>query len=169
MISDYSAKTRKTAVLGMFLALALIMGYIESLLPPLSGIPGVKLGLSNIVTLITMEVFGKKEALVVLLLRIVLSGLLFGNMFSMVFSLSGGLLAFAAMGAGSMFKALSITGVSMLGGVFHNIGQLIAAAIVVDELKIAYYGPVLLISGLLTGFVTGLIAKIVLSYIRKAL
>ncbi len=169
MISDYSLKTKKTAVLGMFLSLALIMGYIESLLPPVSGIPGVRLGLSNIVTLITMEAFGKKEAFIVLLLRILLSGLLFGNMFSILFSLSGGLLAFAAMGTGSMFKVLSVTGVSMLGGVFHNIGQLIVAAIVVDELKIAYYGPVLLISGLLTGFVTGLIAKTVLNYIRKAL
>ncbi len=158
---------QRTGILGMFLALALIMGYIESLLPPLSGIPGVKLGLSNIVTLITMELFGKKEAFIVLILRILLSGFLFGNMFSILFSFSGGLLAFVAMGVGAGIKGLSIIGVSMLGGVFHNVGQLLAAAFLINELKMAYYGPVLLVSGLLTGFAIGIIAKMVLDILHK--
>ncbi len=162
-------KIKKTAYLGLLLSAALITGYIEFLLPPISGIPGVKLGLSNIVTLITMELFGKKDAFLVLISRILLSGLLFGSIFSLIFSLSGGLLAFGAMALSSRIREISITGVSILGAVAHNMGQLIAAVFLVKELKIIYYGPLLLFFGLLTGFLTGMIAGLVIRPLRAAI
>ncbi|HAG68570.1 MAG TPA: heptaprenyl diphosphate synthase [Lachnospiraceae bacterium] len=158
---------KRTAYLGMLLAASLIIGYIESLLPPLSGIPGVKLGLSNITTLITMELFGRKEALTVLVLRIILSGLLFGNLFSIIFSLCGGLCAFLAMAASGSISGFSIIGVSMLGGSFHNIGQLIAAVFMVKGLRLQYYGPVLMVSGLFTGFFIGFLTKLILLRINN--
>ncbi len=179
----------------MLLSLALILSYIESLLPDFTGIPGVKLGLANSMTLITMEIYGRREAFIVLILRILLTGLLFGNMFGILFSLSGGLLAFLAMavsygirGNDSSFGSarhetepvpksmpdfaerhgagFSIIGVSILGAVFHNIGQLCAAAFIVKELKIVYYGPVLLVSGLFTGFLVGFLAKLILPRLK---
>ncbi len=153
---------KRVSYLGLFLAISLVISYIEAILPPLSGIPGVKPGLSNIVTLITLKLFGKKDAFIVLIARILLSGLLFGNAFSFVFSLSGGLLAMAVMSVSIGLEKLSLMGVSMLGGVFHNLGQLAAAAFLIKQLKIAYYGPVLMVSGLIAGALTGFIATLLI-------
>ena len=157
---------KRISYLGLLLAAALIIGYIESLLPPLSGIPGVKLGLSNIVTLITMRLFGNKEAFIVLILRILLSGLLFGNLFGIIFSLSGGLPAFAAMWAADQSKRFSLIGISVFGGVTHNVGQLAAAVLIVKQPGLVYYAPVLLISGLICGLLTGFAAKLILNRLR---
>jgi heptaprenyl diphosphate synthase len=153
---------KRVSYLGLFLSVSLVISYIEAILPPFIGIPGVKPGFSNIVTLITLKLFGKREAFLVLTARILLSGLLFGNGFSFVFSLSGGLLAMAVMSAAVSFKSLSLIGVSMLGGVFHNLGQLVMAAVLIKQLKIAYYGPVLLVSGLIAGALTGCTAALLI-------
>ena len=153
---------KRVSYLGLLLSISLVISYIEAILPPLSGIPGVKPGLSNIVTLITLKLFGRKEAFIVLISRILLSALLFGNGFSLVFSLCGGLLAMAAMSVSAGFERLSLIGVSILGGVFHNLGQLFAAAFLIKQLKIAYYGPVLMVSGLMAGALCGFIASLLL-------
>lgn len=149
----------KVAYFGVFTALALIFSYVETLIPIHLGIPGVKLGLANLIIVITLYKMGTKEAYVLSVVRVVLAGFIFGNMFSILYSMSGGLLSLSVMTLLKKTNKFSVMGVSMAGGVFHNIGQILMAAIVLDSLSITYYLPVLLISGVLTGFLIGFIAN----------
>ena len=149
----------KVAYLGVFLALALICSYVESLIPFYFGIPGVKLGLTNLVVVLMLYCVGAKEALLISVLRVVLSGFLFGNMFSILYSLAGGLLSFIVMVLLKKIAKSSMVFVSVCGGIFHNVGQLIVAAIVVENYNIFYYFPILLLAGFLTGFLIGIAAQ----------
>ena len=153
---------KKTAYLGVYLALALICSYVESLIPFYFGIPGVKLGLTNIVVVLMLYCVGTKEALAVSTLRIVLAGFLFGNMFSILYSLAGGILSLIVMGILKKTGKFTVVGVSVCGGVFHNVGQLAVAMAVVQTYEVGYYFPVLLIAGLLTGMLIGMISAEVL-------
>lgn len=150
---------RKTAYLGMFLALALICSYIESLIPFHFGIPGVKLGLTNIVVIMMLYLIGAKEAFIISILRIVLAGFMFGNPFSILYSLSGGCLSFVVMLLLKRTNILQIVSISVCGGIFHNIGQLIMASVVVDNYNLFYYMPILFLSGFVTGFLIGILAR----------
>lgn len=145
--------------MGVFLALALICSYVESLIPISFGIPGVKLGLTNIVVVLMLYCIGAKEALVVSVCRIVLAGFLFGNLFSILYSLAGGLLSFLIMWAVKRTGKLGILPVSVCGGIFHNIGQLAVAALVVENYNVFYYLPVLLLAGAATGLAIGVVAQ----------
>ncbi len=150
---------KKTAYMGIFLALALICSYIETLIPFHIGIPGVKLGLTNIVIVWALYLLGTKEALAISVMRIVLSGMMFGNAFSIAYSLAGGLLSFIVMfplKKTGKFKCISV---SIAGGIFHNIGQLLVAAAIVQNLSVFYYIPILFISGTVTGLVIGVISQ----------
>jgi len=149
----------KVAYFGVFTALALIFSYVETLIPIHLGIPGVKLGLANLIIVITLYKMGVKEAYILSVVRVVLAGFIFGNMFSILYSMAGGLLSLTVMIFLKKTDKFSIMGISMAGGVFHNIGQLIMAAIVLESLSITFYLPVLLISGVLTGFLIGFIAN----------
>ena len=146
---------KKTAYLGLFLALALICSYIESLIPFYFGIPGVKLGLTNIVVVMMLYCIGAKEALLVSLLRIVLAGFMFGNMFSILYSLAGAALSLTVMTFMKKKSGFSILGISVAGGVSHNIGQLIIAGLITMTSGLIYYAPALLISGVITGLLIG--------------
>lgn len=145
--------------MGVFLALALICSYVESLIPISFGIPGVKLGLTNIVVVLMLYCIGAKEALAVSVCRIVLAGFLFGNLFSILYSLAGGLLSFFIMWAVKRTGKLGILPVSVCGGIFHNIGQLAVAALVVENYNVFYYLPVLLLAGAATGLAIGVVAQ----------
>lgn len=149
----------KTAYLGMFLSLALICSYIESLIPFYFGIPGVKLGLANLVTVVMLYLGGVKEAFFISVLRILLAGFLFGNPFSILYSLSGGILSFFVMVLLKKSNKLKAVSVSVAGGIFHNIGQLLAASAVVENYNLFYYAPVLLAAGFATGLLIGLLAQ----------
>ena len=149
----------KTAYLGMFVSLALILSYVESLIPFYFGVPGVKLGLPNLVTVVTLYCIGAKEALLASLLRILLAGFLFGNPFSILYSLSGGMLSFAAMLLLKRTKKFHPISVSVMGGIFHNIGQICIAAAVVENYHIFFYLPILLLAGFLTGLVIGILSQ----------
>lgn len=157
----------KVAYFGVFTALALIFSYVETLIPIHLGIPGVKLGLANLIIVITLYKMGIKEAYILSVMRVVLAGFIFGNMFSILYSMSGGLLSLTVMIFLKRTEKFSVMGISMAGGVFHNIGQLIMAAIVLESLSITYYLPVLLISGVLTGFLIGFIANEMLKRLVK--
>ncbi len=149
----------KVAYMGVFLALALICSYVESLIPISFGIPGVKLGLTNIVVVLMLYCIGAKEALAVSVCRIVLAGFLFGNLFSILYSLAGGILSFLIMWAVKRTGKLGILPVSVCGGIFHNIGQLAVAAFVVENYNVFYYLPVLLLAGAATGLAIGVVAQ----------
>lgn len=150
---------RKTAYIGLFLAVALICSYIETLIPFSFGIPGVKLGLTNIVIVLMLYTVGTKESLLVSVLRVILVGFLFGNLFSILYSLAGGLLSFVVMALLKRMDKLGCVSVSVAGGISHNIGQILVAAFIVNNFNIMFYIPVLLIAGLLTGLVIGILAQ----------
>lgn len=155
--------SRKTAFCGLVLALAFMAGYVESLIPVVIAIPGIKLGGANSVILILLYMVGVKESFIVNISRVVLSGFLFGSMSSILYSLSGAILSLLIMTLLKKTDRFSISGVSMAGGVAHNIGQLTIAALVLETSAVWYYLPVLIISGSLTGlligFLTGEIRK----------
>lgn len=150
---------RKTAELGFFLAVALILSYVESLIPITFGIPGIKLGLPNMIVVLLLfgQRYGAKEALLVNSMRIVLSGFLFSNLYAILYALAGAVFSFVAMLIGKRLRCFSVIGVSVLGGVFHNIGQAVVAMFVVETFAVSYYIPFLIVAGTITGAVLGLI------------
>lgn len=156
----------KAAYFGVFTALALIFSYVETLIPFQFGIPGVKLGLANLIIVIVLYKTDWKEALLLSVVRIVLAGFIFGSLFSILYSLAGGILSLAVMALLKKKDSFSVMGVSMASGVTHNVGQLIVAMIVVETYQVGYYLPVLLIAGLITGAVIGIVAGEVLKRIR---
>ncbi len=145
-------------MLGVCMALALILSYIESLIPFYFGVPGMKLGLCNCLVVILIYRIGTKEALVLNIGRILLSGFLFGNAFSIIYSLSGGILSWLCMTLLKKTKRFSVYAVSIAGGFSHNIGQLIVAAVVVENYNIFFYAPALMIAGVVTGALIGILS-----------
>ena len=157
-----TGRTKKIALGGILTALAMIFSYIESLIPIPLPVPGVKLGIANIAIISVLYLLGSGQALLVNLLRITLTAVLFGNFNSFLFSMAGGMLSLLVMVILKKSGHFSIVGVSVAGGVFHNIGQLIVAAVVVETFSVTYYFPVLLVAGLLTGLVIGIVAEMML-------
>ena len=164
-----NSKARQAALYGMLVALAFVLSYVESLVPVHLGVPGVKLGLANLVVLIALYTLDLKGAFAVAVARIVLAGLTFGGLFSMLYSLAGGLLSFCVMALLSRKKLLGIPGVSVCGGVAHNIGQLLMAMAVLETASVWYYLPVLLISGTAAGVAVGLLGGWMTGRIRRYL
>ena len=156
----------KAAYFGVFTALAHIFSYVETLIPIHFGIPGAKLGLANLVIVIVLYQAGWKDALLLSVTRIVLSGFLFGNLFGILYSLAGGLFSLAVMTIIKRRESFSMIGVSMAGGVTHNIGQLIVAMIVVETYQVGYYLPALMLAGLATGTLIGLVCREVLRRLK---
>lgn len=156
----------RAAYFGVFTALALILSYVEMLIPINFGIPGAKLGLANLVIVIVLYKTDWKEAFLLSVVRIVLSGFIFGNLFSILYSLAGGILSLAVMALLKKRNVFSTVGVSIAGGVSHNIGQLIVAMLVVETYQVGYYLPVLLAAGVATGLLIGIVSQGVLKRIR---
>lgn len=169
---------KKTVELGFFLAVALILSYVESLIPISFGIPGIKMGLPNAVVVLLLydqdfavaantgySYSGLKEAALVNALRIVLSGFLFSNLYTIMYALSGAVFSLTAMLIGRKLNCFSVVGVSVLGGVFHNVGQILVAMFVVETFAVSYYLPFLIIAGTLTGALLGLIVMEITPYL----
>lgn len=159
----------RTAYFGMFIALAFVFSYVESIIPMPHIIPGVKLGFANIVVLTSLYALGVKEALIISIIRIILVGFTFGNMFSIIYSMAGGILSWIAMSLCKKIKKFSMVGVSIIGGVFHNVGQIVVAAIVVGTKSIMYYLPILLVAGVITGLLIGILGGVLLKVQKKIL
>lgn len=150
----------RVATLALLTALALIFSYVEAVLPYTPGLPGVKLGIANIVVVFCLYRGSIKEAAAVNAMRIVLAGLLFNGLFAALYAAAGAMLSLLGMGLLKRTRLFSMVGVSMAGGVLHNLGQLVVAALFVEDLKMFYYFPVLLFSGLISGILTGVIAAL---------
>ena len=159
--------SKKAAYSGVLTACALIFSYIEYMLPLNIGVPGIKLGLANIVVIVALYVLGAKYAFAINIVRISAAAILFSGLFGMLFGLTGGLLSLVVMTGLKKIGLFSVTGVSVAGGAAHNIGQLLAATFIIANFAVLYYLPILLISGALTGAGVGLLAAIVLK--RKPL
>ena len=164
-----NAKTKAAwaARYGMLIALAFIFSYIEAMVPVPIPVPGVKLGLANLVTIVGLYTVGVGGTAAVSLVRIVLAGLTFGNMFSMIYSLAGGILSLFLMILCKKLGWFSQIGVSVVGGIGHNIGQLTIAAIVTQTAGVFYYFPALLVAGVTAGAAIGLLGGIVTERIEQ--
>lgn len=150
---------KKTALLGLLTAFALILSFLESLIPNIVPIPGFKLGLANFAVLTALYLFGFKEAVLVDICRMILSALLFGSMFSFIYSLSGAIFALLIEYLVKNTKKFSPVGVSIAGAVFHNIGQFAAAVIIMRTLNLLYYMPFTLLFAVGTGFIVGFLVN----------
>lgn len=157
---------KKVAFLGVFLALALIFSYIETWIPNVFGVPGIKLGLANIVIIILLFRFGTKEAYGISVARVILAGFLFGNLASILYGLAGAMLSLTVMLLLKKTGKFKVITVSAVGGICHNVGQLIVAILVLENYRISYYLPVLLIFGLVTGILIGIVAQEVILRLR---
>lgn len=161
--------TKKMTTLALLVSVAMILSYIESLVPAFVAVPGVKLGLSNIATVFALYTLGWPSAIAVSVVRVLLSALLFGNIPSLVFSLAGAALALLAMIPLKRVDLFSSIGVSVVGAIFHNVGQVAAAAIVMKTIGVTYYLIPLLLSGTIAGVVIGIISGILVERIKKYL
>ncbi len=153
-----STRLRRMTTLSLLFALAMIFSFVESRLPTFIPIPGVKLGLCNVVIIFTLLSLGAPSAIAVSLLRVLLSSILFGNAAAFFYSLAGAILSLAVMILLKHFRLFSAVGISVLGGVMHNIGQLLMAWILLGTAGVMYYLPVLLIAGTVAGALIGLLA-----------
>ena len=150
---------RKISVISMFSAFAILAAYVETFIPTI-GIPGAKLGLANIAVVLALYILDAESAIIVNVVRIVIVGLLFGSLISISFALAGAFLSLTVMIVLKKFFNFSIITVSIFGGFFHNVGQIIVAKILVGSYSILYYLPVLLIIGIVTGLIIGLLARV---------
>ena len=149
----------KVAYLGMATAISLILSYIEGLIPIAPMVPGIKLGLTNIVVLMLLITLGWKSALVVSFMRVLIAGFLFGNLSMIMYSLTGAVISLFGMYFFLQTKKFSVISISIFGGILHNAGQLLLAIIVLKSKALLFYAPVLFMSGLLTGALIGFIVK----------
>lgn len=151
--------SKRLAFLSLFTAMCLILSFVETLIPPLvTAVPGIKLGLPNIIIIFVLYRFSLLEAATVSLVRLSVSALLFGSALTFVYSLAGAILSLAVMAALKRLNAFSKVGVSVAGGVCHNVGQIAVAMFVLATKEIGYYFPVLAVSGIVTGVFVGLCA-----------
>lgn len=160
---------RRVALTGLMASLALIFSYVEVLFPFNAGIPGVKLGLANLVPLIILYRMDARYAFAANLIRVILAGLLFSGLFAALYSLAGSLASFLVMYLLKKTRLFSVIGVSTAGGVFHNLGQLTVAMLAVSGPQLIHYMPVLIISGMIAGIIVGIGASILLDRIPEKL
>lgn len=160
--------TRSIARFGLLTAMALMLGYFERFIPIAPGIPGIKLGLANTVLLYAVYLMDTKSAWLLMCAKVLLSGFLFAGLSGMLYSFAGGILSLGAMLLLHRIKDVSPIGVSVGGAVCHNIGQITAACMVVQSRAVLSYLPVLMVSAVITGVLTGVIAKYAIAGLAKA-
>ena len=160
-------KTKKVAFLGMCVALSMILSFVESQIPPLVAVPGVKVGLPNIVMVFMLYKIGAKETAIISIIRVILVGFLFGTPLSMIYSLVGATLSLIGMIILKKTNLFAPITVSVVGGILHNVGQILTACLVMETAEIAYYLPVLFISGTIAGIVIGYVAGLILKRLEK--
>lgn len=160
-------KTRKLVYLAMTVAVAMILSFAESQIPAFLPVPGVKIGLANLAVIFALFVFGWREALAVSLVRVLLVSLLFGNAVGWLYSLSGALLSLLVMILLRKTNRFSVLGISIAGGVSHNVGQILAAMAVLRTEGVLYYLPPLFLCGILAGAVIGIASAILIRRVGK--
>lgn len=162
-----AGKGHKAAYLGLFCAVAILLGYVEALIPVFTAVPGMKVGLPNLAIVTVLYLYSWREAALVSLVRIAVNGLLFGNLFSFAFSLAGGTLSLLVMAVVKALGLFDCTGVSLLGGIAHNAGQIAVAAFLVDSIRVAYYFIPLVVTGLVAGVLIGLLSGILIRRLAR--
>jgi len=162
-------KTQNMIFVALLVAQAIVLSIIERMIPINFAIPGAKLGLANIVTLTSIYLFSFRQTFSIIILRTIMTSFIMGSFSSFMYSISGALLSFFVMYFLMVVsrEKISIIGVSLVGGVSHNIGQLIVAMMIIQNGRIFYYLPFLILTGTGTGLVVGITAKYLLGYLRN--
>ena len=156
---------KRITVTAVLTAVALTIFIIEAQIPPLVPVPGIKLGLANVITLFAIFTLGKRDAFIILILRIILGSVFAGSVVSCIYSLAGGMMCFALMSVCSLFlKDNMIWCVSVIGAIGHNIGQILVAVIITQTIQVMWYLPALMISAVVTGVFTGLVTQQILKH-----
>ncbi len=158
--------SRKIAEMGLLLALAVLFGYVEAIIPVPMPVPGMKLGLANIVIVTVLYLAGWKQAIIISALRVLIIGFLFGNLFSITYGLAGTALSILGMTLARKTGRFSVLSVSALGGLLHNCGQILVAVLVVIGFPWQWYLPLLMLAGLSAGTVTGILNRLVLPRVK---
>ena len=159
-------KTKKLVTLALLTAVAMILSYLESLIPLSVAVPGIKMGLANLAVIFVLYRIGFKEACVVSLLRILWLAIIFGNFMTLSYSIVGAVLSLTGMVLLKKLDRFSEVGVSVTGGILHNVGQILTAMVLMDTAQIIYYLPMLLISGIVGGTVIGIISAILIKRVK---
>ena len=159
-------KTKKITFYALLIALAMIFSYVETLIPMPVFVPGMKVGFANIITVLALYKLGGKDAAVIAIIRILLAALLFGSVFSLAYSLAGGLFSLVVMILLKKTNLFSLMGVSIAGGVCHNIAQTGVAAFLLETSAFLYYLPTLLITGCITGCIIGLVSALIIKKLK---
>ena len=160
-------QAQRVALCGMLLALMLVLGFVESQIPVAVGIPGIKLGLSNGVLIFAVYLLGVPTSFLLMVLKVLLSGFLFGSPSAMMYAFAGGVLSLTVMCILSRMKGLSPVVVSMVGGLSHNVGQVSLAMIMLHTPKLMYYMAILMVVGMITGCATGVAANGIIRRFQK--
>lgn len=161
-------KVKKTALLGVLTGVALVLSYLEAIIPPIyAAVPGIKVGLPNIVVILILYKFGVKEAASVSFLRVFIVALLFGNAMTLAYSLAGAFLSLAVMALFKRLDKFSAVGVSIIGGVAHNLGQILVAIVLLSSTLIGYYMIILTITGMLAGVAVGIAGALLIKRMEK--
>jgi heptaprenyl diphosphate synthase len=159
---------KKITLLGILAALAIVLSFVESLLPPIyAAVPGIKIGLANIVSIFLIYRTTVKDTIIVTTIRVLTVAMLFGNLMTLSYSVAGAFLSITAMYLLKKTNLFSTVGVSIAGGVFHNLGQILVAIFITSTIEIGYYMIFLCISGVLSGTLIGLVGALVLKYTKN--
>lgn len=153
-------RPKSIALLGICAAIAMVLSYVESLIPVSFAVPGIKLGLANIAVIFALYKLGAKEAVAVSLVRIAWMAILFGNVMTLAYSVAGAILSLTAMILLKRSERFSTVGVSVVGGILHNVGQILVAMLIMETSQIIYYLPVLCVSGVAAGVAIGVVSAI---------
>lgn len=156
-------ETRRIAQIGVLVSLAMVLSYLESLFPVFLAVPGIRIGLANIAIVFALYHLGFRATLGISVVRVVLSALLFGSVISMSYSLCGALISLAMMAILKRSGLFGTVAVSVVGGVSHNLGQIAVACLILQTKAIAYYIPVLILSGVVSGVVIGIVSAVVIA------
>ena len=160
-------RVRRLAVSALLVTVMLMLGYVESLVP--TGVPGIKLGLSNSVLILAIVWLGVPTAFALMIVKVLLSGFLFSGVNAMLYAFAGGLLSMLVMSVLYKTKAFSLTPVAMAGAVAHNVGQVALAMLILETGKLVFYMAILMLVGLVTGFITGSVATILIKRLPREL
>ncbi len=160
------AKTKRLTALALTVSFALILSYIESRIPALVPIPGVKAGLANIAVIFTLYKLGTKEAITVSIARVLLASILFGSPISLIYSVTGAVFSLVCMIFSKQLTGLKAVTVSVLGGVMHNVGQILAACVILGTGAVVYYLPYLMLSGTVAGIAVGVASALLIKRLK---
>lgn len=165
-LSDKKFMESNVALYGMFISVALVLSYIESLIPIPVPVQGIKLGLANIMIVWVLYSMGIKAAGIISILRVFLAGFLFGNLYSIIFSMAGAVSSLLVMFLLKKIKCFTVIGVSIAGGICHNFAQIIVAVIVLENIRLMYYLPFLIVGGIISGIAIGILGGILYRKIK---